>query len=34
MEKEPTDSVTKVSESCSNRICKRSEINNYLYVHV
>ena len=34
MEKEPTGSITKVSESCSGRIYKRSEINNYLHVHV
>ena len=32
MEKEPTKSVTKVSESFSVRICKRFESNNYLYV--
>ena len=34
MEKEPTESGTEVSESCSCRICKRFESNNYLYVHV
>ena len=31
MEKEPTESVTK---AFSVRICERSEINNYLCVHV
>ena len=37
MEKEPgiiTESKTKVSRSGSIRICERSEISNYLHVHV
>ena len=34
MEEEPTENVTKVSESFSDRICKRYEINNYLHVLV
>ena len=34
MEKEITESKTKVSKSSSIRICERSEINNYLHVHV